>query len=233
MSGLVPTTLDVIVLALLLGVLPALSVYQARLLPGMEVERGPAYLSTAVTLLVLGGGAWWLGSRHGDGEALGLVALPLGQFVLWTAILVGAGLALTLAFRWAGMALGLREAPVLRALIPVTGREKAGFAGVSVAAGVGEELAYRGYVIPLLMPILGSWGAVALSSAVFGVLHAYQGALGVARTAAMGTVLAWGFLESGSLLPPMVAHAVFNIIVGTALAERLMVPDDPEGVSGR
>jgi membrane protease YdiL (CAAX protease family) len=232
-SAVFPTGLDVVALAVLLGVLPALSAYQAGLLPGMDVERGPAYLSTAVTLLVLGGGVWWVGSRHGDGEALGLVALPLGHFVLWTAVLVGAGLALTLAFRWAGLALGLREAPVLRALIPVTGREKAGFAGVSVAAGIGEELAYRGYVIPLLAPILGSWGAVALSSAVFGVLHAYQGPLGVARTAAMGAVLAWGFLGSGSLLPPMAAHAVFNIIVGTVLAERLLVPDAPGGVSGR
>lgn len=232
-SGTIPTPLDVVVLALLLGVLPALAVYQARLLPGMEVGRVSAYLSTAPTLVLLGGGAWWVGSRSRGAPGLGLVPLPLGHLLLWTAGLVAAGLALTLAFRWAGMALGLREAPILRALLPATGGERAAFAGVSVAAGVGEEMAYRGYVIPLLIPFLGSWGAVALSSAVFGVLHAYQGPLGVARTAAMGAILAWGFLGSGSLLPPMAAHTAFNIIVGIVLAERLMVPDAPAGVSDR
>lgn len=233
MSTSFPTALDVVALALLLGVLPALSVYQARLLPLVEVARVPAYASTAVTLILLGGGAWWVGRREGGPFAAGLGTLGVLPFMGWTAALVVAGLSLTLAFRWGGTALGLREAPVLRALLPVTGRERIGFAGVSLAAGVGEEIAYRGYVIPLLASVLGGWGAAAASSLVFGVLHAYQGPLGMARTAAMGAVLAGGFLGSGSLLPPMAAHAVFNIIVGIVLAERLMVPDAPAGVTNR
>lgn len=227
------TAVDVVALALFLGVLPAMSLYQARLLPGLEVERIPVYGSTAVTLVVLGAVAWLLASRHDGGAALGLTAIPPGAFLLWTGSVVGLGLALTLAFRRLGMALGLREAPVMRDLIPRTRRERVAFAGVSLAAGVGEELAYRGYVIPLLVPLLGAWGAVGASSLVFGLLHAYQGPLGMARTAAMGGVLAWAFLESGSLWPPMAAHAVFNIIVGTMLAERLMVPEEIEEPHGR
>ncbi|MDP2954843.1 MAG: CPBP family intramembrane metalloprotease [Longimicrobiales bacterium] len=221
---------DAAALMVLLVLLPVLSVLQVRLLRGVEVERMPAYLSSAVSLLVLGGAAWALGSRDGGSAAVGLVPLPWGAFALWSGGLVGAGLALTAAFRRMGMILGLREAPLLRSLLPRTGRERAAFTGLSAAAGVGEELAYRGYVIPVLAGLLGPGGAAALSSVVFGVLHAYQGPLGMARTAALGGLLAWGFLASGSLWPPIAAHALLDVVLGAALAERMMVPDGPSGV---
>jgi membrane protease YdiL (CAAX protease family) len=60
-----------------------------------------------------------------------------------------------------------------------------------------------------------------LTSAVFGVLHAYQGSLGMVRTAVLGGVLAWGFLASGSLWPAIAAHAVIDVVAGTLLADRL------------
>jgi membrane protease YdiL (CAAX protease family) len=126
--------------------------------------------------------------------------------------------------------LGLRESPLLRTLLPRTGRERAAFVALAVTAGVGEELAYRGYVISVLAGLLGPVGAAVLSSVVFGVLHAYQGPLGVARTAALGGLLAWGFLASGSLWPPIAAHALLDVVLGVALAERMMVPEDPSGV---
>ncbi len=221
---------DAAALVALLVLLPVLSVLQVRLLRGVEVERMPAYLSSAVSLVVLGGAAWALGSRDGGSSAVGLVPLPWEAFALWSGGLVGAGLAVTAVFRGLGMALGLREVPLLRALLPRTGRERAAFTGLSVAAGVGEELAYRGYVIPVLAGLLGPAGAAAVSSVVFGVLHAYQGPLGMARTAALGGLLAWGFLASGSLLPPIAAHVLLDVILGVALAERMMVPDDASGV---
>lgn len=221
---------DAVALVSLLVLLPVLSVLQLRLLRGVEVERMPAYLSSAVGLLVLGGAAWALGSRDGGSSAVGLVPLPWEAFALWSGTLVGAGLALTAGFRWMGMILGLREAPLLRSLLPRTASERAAFTGLSVAAGVGEELTYRGYVIPVLAGLLGPAGAAAVSSVVFGVLHAYQGPLGMARTAALGGLLAWGFLASGSLLPPIAAHALLDVVLGAALAERMMVPDGPSGV---
>jgi len=101
---------------------------------------------------------------------------------------------------------------------------------LSVAAGFGEEFAYRGYAITVLVPVLGVPGAVVLTSAVFGVLHGYQGALGIFRTGVMGAMLAWGFLSSGSLWPPIVAHTMIDLVAGLWLGERLLSPERPPGV---
>lgn len=222
---------DVAALAALLVLLPVLSVVQARMAGELEVERMPVYLSSTVSLLALGAAAWAVGRRHGGSAAVGLVPLPWTALAGWTLALVVAGLAATAAFRRLGMALGLGEAELLRALLPRTGREKAAFVGLSGAAGVGEELAYRGYVIGVLSGVLGGFGAAVASSLVFGVLHAYQGILGILRTATLGGILAWGFLASGSLWPAMAAHALLDVLLGVVLAERMMVPPDPSGVT--
>ena len=87
-----------------------------------------------------------------------------------------------LAFRWVGTALKLKESRVLRALLPETAQERGVFTLLSVSAGFGEEVAYRGYAIPVLIPITGVAGAVFITSIVFGGMHAYQGALGIIRT---------------------------------------------------
>ena len=70
-----------------------------------------------------------------------------------------------------------------------------------------------------------------ISSLVFGLLHVYQGPLGILRTATLGGLLAWGFLATGSLWPSIVAHAALDVLLGIFLAERMMVPPDPSGVS--
>ena len=69
-----------------------------------------------------------------------------------------------------------------------------------------------------------SAAAAVVSTAVFGIMHAYQGSMGVARTTLMGGVLAWGFLASGSLWPPILAHVLIDVLAGIVLGERLLVP---------
>jgi membrane protease YdiL (CAAX protease family) len=97
------------------------------------------------------------------------------------------------------------------------------FVALSLAAGLGEEVAYRGFLIPTLTVVLGwSWGAALLSSAAFGILHAYQGWLGVIRTAALGLILAASLILSGALWPAILAHAILDIVVGVFLGEILV-----------
>ncbi|HSG06963.1 MAG TPA: CPBP family intramembrane glutamic endopeptidase [Longimicrobiales bacterium] len=223
--------LDLVVLALLLGVLPLASVAQMRVVAGLEIERVPAYLSSVATLVVLGVGAWLAGTRNGGAEALGLGAVPVGPVAAWTVVLVLSGLALVMVFRRGAMALGAGESPMLRALLPRTARERGIFAVLSLAAGVAEEIAYRGYALTVVATVTGAgWAAVA-TSVVFGVLHAYQGWLGVLRTGALGGLLAWGYLASGSLWAPMAAHAILDLLLGIALGERVMVPETESGVT--
>ena len=55
--------------------------------------------------------------------------------------------------------------------------------------------------------------SVALSSALFGLVHAAYGPLNVLATGAMGVVLALGFVYTGSLWPSIVAHTLYDMAV--------------------
>jgi membrane protease YdiL (CAAX protease family) len=221
---------DLLALAVLLVVLPVLTLAQLRHLGEVEIRPLPVYVSSAVTALFLGGLSLAVGARHGGWSGVGLRPLPTGVLLAWSAGLAGGGVAVLFLFRAVAGRLELREKPLLRALLPRTSRERTAFVGLSMAAGVGEELAYRGYAITLLAGVLGGFGAAVLTSVVFGVMHAYQGVLGVVRTAMLGGLLAWGFLTAGSLWPAMLAHAAIDVLAGTVLTDRLVVPDKDSGV---
>ena len=222
--------LDTVVLTLLLALLPAVSVVQVQLLGDMEIERLPAYVSSALTLVVLGAGTLVVGARGLGLEGMGFGAFAPAAAVGWALALTAGGVALVWAFRQAALLLGLGESPLLRALMPRTPRERGVFVVLALAAGVAEETAYRGYALTALGAIIGPlWAAVA-TSIVFGVLHAYQGVLGVLRTASLGGLLAWGFLATGSLWPVVGAHALLDLVLGLLLADRMMVPPAAEGV---
>jgi membrane protease YdiL (CAAX protease family) len=221
---------DAILVAALLVAVPAFATAQLRVIPTVRVERLPAYWGSIAALWLIGSAAWLVGTRRGGPESLGLVVTSTASLAGWTVGLTLGGLLVIVGFREIAIRWGCRESPVLREILPRTPREKGVFALLSVAAGVSEELAYRGYAIPVLAPLLGTWGGVALTSVIFGVLHAYQGWLGTARTALMGGVLAWGFLASGSLWPAILAHTAIDLVAGIVLGERLLPPVGPGGV---
>ena len=214
---------DAILLAVLLAAVPALAIAQVPLVGDVEIDRLPAYWSSIATLWILGTACWLVGARTGGSSALGLVGLPAGALILWSLGLTAAGLLLIVVFHGIARATGTLDSDLLEQLLPRTPRERRVFAVLSVAAGTGEELAYRGYAIPVLAPLLGLTGAAVLSTAVFGVIHAYQGVLGIVRTGLMGGVLAWGFLASGSLWPPIIAHTLIDLVAGIALGDKLLV----------
>ena len=120
--------------------------------------------------------------------------------------------------------------PVLREqmrhikILPRSTPEMLVFLGVSVTAGVWEELIYRGFLIWFLLPYAGLIGAVALSSIVFGLGHLYQGWRGVLSTATLGLVFALGFVFSQSLWWVMAAHALVDLYGGTMAWRVLRMP---------
>ncbi|MGE0160199.1 MAG: CPBP family intramembrane glutamic endopeptidase [Gemmatimonadales bacterium] len=223
---------DAILLAILLVGVPTLALGQVPLARETSIERLPAYWGSLATLWLLGTAAWLVGTRAGGAPAIGLRPLPWLGLVAWTAGLTLGGLLIMVAFRWIAERVGVDDSPLLRGLIPRTREEKSVFGLLSVAAGVGEEIAYRGYAIPVLTPLVGVGGAAALSSVVFGALHAYQGILGVLRTTVMGAFLAWGFLAAGSLWPAIVAHTAIDLVAGIVLGEKLLSPPESIGVVG-
>ena len=118
---------------------------------------------------------------------------------------------------------GWGESRVVHELLPVTRREKGLYTGLSLCAGFGEELAYRGYAIPAVIVAGGSAPvALALTSTAFAVLHSYQGVLGVVRTGVVGVIMGAVFLHTGSLWPPIVGHVLIDLAVGFLLADKLL-----------
>jgi membrane protease YdiL (CAAX protease family) len=223
---------DTILLAALLVAVPAVATAQLPLIASVRVERLSAYWGSIATLWLLGSACWLVGTRRGGAAALGLFGLAPVSMALWSVGLTVGGLLTILLFREISVRTGAEDSPVLRELMPRTRQEKGVFGLLSLAAGVAEELAYRGYAIPMLAPLLGVGGAAILTSTVFGVLHGYQGWLGTVRTGLMGGLLAWGFLASGSLWPPIVAHTAIDLIAGIVLGEKLLPPPRGAGVEG-
>ncbi|MFQ5536484.1 MAG: CPBP family intramembrane glutamic endopeptidase [Gemmatimonadota bacterium] len=232
--------LDALGMTALVFVLPALARVQALLVDrhlkeeGVDLEaaldRVAVYAGSMASLVVLAALALLLAGRGGGRVALELGPLPAGRLLAWAAALTLGVLGVVVVFRWAGARLGAEETELVRAILPRTRRERVWFVALSCCAGFAEEAAYRGYVLGGLTLLMGTGAAVLVSSVVFGFLHAYQGALGVARTAAMGLVLALGVILSGSLWPAVIAHALLDILLGLFLGERFMVPRAPPGV---
>ena len=86
--------------------------------------------------------------------------------------------------------------------------------GVSISAGVCEEILFRGYLIHALGDDLPTYGAVIISSILFGLPHIYQGPIHVIRTAVLGLIMALIYLATGSLLVPILLHIVVDMYGG-------------------
>lgn len=214
--------LDALYLAVLVELLPVLAVAQVPLVARGPVERIPAYLASAVTTGVLGFGGILLGVRRFGLQTFGLAPLEPGLWLAWSLGLTLAGLTLLWAVLLIRRSLGVSETWLLRELLPRARKERLLFALLSLAAGVGEEAAFRGYALQALAPHVGGlWGSAAFTSLVFGILHAYQGPLGMARTFLLGFLLATSVVLSGSLWPAILAHFALDLVAGLIIGESL------------
>jgi membrane protease YdiL (CAAX protease family) len=99
-------------------------------------------------------------------------------------------------------------------LLPRTDPERRLFGAVALTAGIAEEVVYRGFgiaVLAALAPSLPWWGLIAAAGVAFGLAHAYQGPAGIATTGLLGAVLAVVYLDTGSLLVPVLLHCLIDL----------------------
>ncbi len=112
----------------------------------------------------------------------------------------------------------------LRPMARALGRSAVPWA--ALASGLGEELLFRGALVPAASAAFHNVAVGALSSsALFGVLHQTRGRARVtwiAFAAVIGLVLAAVFVLTGSLLGPIVAHVAIN-----AWNLRFLIDHDP------
>lgn len=164
-------------------------------------------------------------------------ALPLFSPVPWRvaagAVLVAAIIALAIAQsrsvrKSADARAALRkQIGGLEPMLPRSPAELAGFRVLSVTAGVCEEWLFRGVLTVVFTGWFGLPVAVALTALAFGLAHAYQGPVGIAKTAVVGLVMSGIVILTGSLVPAMIVHAVVDLGSGAATYAVLSRGDEP------
>jgi membrane protease YdiL (CAAX protease family) len=131
-------------------------------------------------------------------------SLALGLWTVWMIVEKGWD-------RWFGPA----HAASIQAFLPRRGVEILLWVGVSISAGICEEVVFRGYFQRQFEVFTRSkWIAVFLQAALFGISHGYQGWEGCVKIAIFGALYGSFALWRGSLRPGMIAHAGSDILSG-------------------
>ncbi|HEX5181814.1 MAG TPA: CPBP family intramembrane glutamic endopeptidase [Allosphingosinicella sp.] len=97
-------------------------------------------------------------------------------------------------------------------LLPRSRDERKWTALLGTNAGLGEELFFR-LMLPLLIVEVGGGAILAFVAAglIFGLVHFYQGWVGIAATTVIGFVFAGLYLASGTIWAPVILHALMNL----------------------
>mgnify|MGYP006283739743 CR=1 FL=1 len=174
----------------------------------LAFESGLALL--ALTLALLFGLQPW--------QSISADPAALGQSGLGTALLVGAVLALMQArWQWVQNLERIVQdhlAPLFRGAGPTA------LGAVALAAGIGEELLFRGVIQDGLSGAAGPGIALLVASLLFGLAHAITPAYFVLASL-MGLYLGGIYLATGNLLVPILVHFLYDwIVLSRYLAKR-------------
>ena len=94
-------------------------------------------------------------------------------------------------------------------------------AAVAMAAGLGEELLFRGLLqsglAKLIGPPAGPWVGLVVAAVIFGCCHWLNATYAVLAVIA-GLYFGWLLMATGSLWTPIIAHALYDFIAMIYLA---------------
>jgi CAAX protease family protein len=240
-----PAVLDHILAALMVLFDPFMGVWLyrrivKRIRAGDVNARAAGYRNTmllnwpfAIALLL-----FWLAAGR-PAAALGF-ALPGGIQLLLGAIITVLALAV-LYTQWKSVSMtddkgweGVRaQIASIADFLPRSKREAALFRGISVTAGVCEEIWWRGFMIWYLATYVGEWPAVFIGALMFGVLHLYQGPAGVIKSGVTGLLLGILYLGTGTLLWPVIVHTAIDLQGGAMARHALLKVPNVPATAGR
>lgn len=88
---------------------------------------------------------------------------------------------------------------------------------LSLAAGVGEEVLFRGFLQTGLVALAGPWAGIAAAALLFGLVHCLSLAYLLMATA-LGLLLGVAYAMTESLLLVITWHAVYDLVALVLLA---------------
>jgi uncharacterized protein len=194
---------------------------EARSQPGTLLQR-PHLVPLYLSLIAMEWGLFyyvWKGGLRRTGTKLR--ELIGGRWRSPKDVAVDASLAIGL---WTGWTIvekawdhwfGPAHAASIQTFLPQRAGEILLWVGVSVSAGICEELVFRGYFQRQFEVFTRSrWIALFLQAALFGISHGYQGLEACVKIALFGALYGLLALWRGSLRPGMMAHAGSDILSG-------------------
>ena len=101
-------------------------------------------------------------------------------------------------------------------IFPQDSTERGAFFAVVVTVAICEEWIYRGFAQRVFEDSSGGmiWAGIAGSAVLFALAHLYQGPRGVFTTLIVGVLFSIVRAWTGSLLAPLVAHFITDIVAG-------------------
>lgn len=108
----------------------------------------------------------------------------------------------------------LPHQPVVDSVRAATGLDALGaIAAAAVLAPFGEEVFFRGTLLPVLARTAGAGTAIVVQALVFGALHVSARNWPLAIPLALvGALTGWLYVRTRSIAVPIVAHVVFNVV---------------------
>lgn len=180
-----------------------------------------AWLLTLLVLALLLGVLGWSPSQLGLRAPHVSVAIPSG-FLLGMLVAVPIGIVVGIVMsRRQKKVTSNSSAPAtspsrdVMHMLPRNAGERRAFAMLSITAGITEEVVWRGFGLALLTAVFPHAPLVAgivVMALAFGWAHLYQGPIGIFSTGMMGAVLTLLYVATGSLLFPIVAHALIDLV---------------------
>ena len=196
-----------------------------------KLDRATLYKSGAASGLLFGGApllAWWLAGRPVSGFGLhgwtGALPAALAVGAAWAAGLL---LLVRLIRRGAWRETLTFYYRRFAWIMPRDRRELGASWAVSLIAGSGEEIAFRGFLLWYLAGQAGLPAAILVSSLLFGAAHSYQKRTGMVFATMAGLVLGLAYAASGSLPLVMWIHATWNM-ASFAVGRMLLSPEAGE-----
>jgi hypothetical protein len=192
-----------------------------RIAAGESVNRSQLYRNTIIghwTLLFMCVAMWAVAARPWSALGFGL-QLDL-RFGFGVALTILGIVVLLMQVRQVKSATqeqisGIRKRfGKLSLIIPHNDNELVRFYGLSITAGIVEEILWRGFLIWYLDQFMPLWGAALVSTIGFGLAHAYQGLAHLPQITIVGAAFAGLYLLTGSIWLPVILHAAVDILQG-------------------